>query len=96
MEEDFKVDLKQLVEELQNNKTKLDELEKKLKSSEDLLVEKDTALKKLTTKYKDLEKTNSDLYLKIAQNVITPQVEEKPKENEMSFDEMIKELGRGI
>ena len=95
MEEDFKVDLKQLVEDLQAKTTKLGEVEKQLEEKDKLLEEKDKALEDLTTKYSDLEKTNSDLHLKIAQNIITPPKEEKPKENEISFDDMIKELGRG-
>ena len=68
MEEDFKVDLKQLVEDLQVK----------------------------TNRLQELEKEKSDLYLKIAQNITKPVEEPKPKEDEIPFNDLITELGKGI
>ena len=97
MEDDFKVNLKELVEDLQAKTSKLEEIEKQLEEKDKVIEEKDKALENLTTKYSDLEKTNSDLYLKIAQSITQPpQIEEKKEEPKKSFDEILKEIGEGI
>ena len=96
MEEDFKVDLKQLVEDLQVKTNRLQELEKELEQSKSKLNENEELIKTLTTKNEEIEKEKSDLYLKIAQNITKPVEEPKPKEDEIPFNDLITELGKGI
>lgn len=96
MDEDFKVDLKQLVEDLQAKTSRLEELEKELEQSKSTLTENEELIKSLTQKNEEIEKEKSDLYLKVAQNITKPIEETKKEDTGISFEEMINELGKGI
>lgn len=96
MDKDFKVDLKQLVEDLQAKTSRLEELEKELEQSKSTLTENEELIKSLTQKNEEIEKEKSDLYLKVAQNITNPIEETKKEDTGISFEEMINELGKGI
>ena len=96
MDKDFKVDLKQLVEDLQAKTSRLEELEKELEQSKSTLTENEELIKSLTQKNEEIEKEKSELYLKVAQNITNPIEETKKEDTGISFEEMINELGKGI
>lgn len=93
----FEVDLKQLVEDLTNYKKQVETLTQEKESVESERDKYKTDYESLTTKYADVENKNRELYLQVAQSIVSKpneQKEEKPKT--MSMEDLCNDLLKGI
>lgn len=93
----FEVDLKQLVEDLTNYKNQVETLKQEKESVETERDKYKTDYETLTTKYTDVENKNRELYLQVAQSIVSKpneQKEEKPKT--MSMEDLCNDLLKGI